>query len=172
MYAMLAAWIDPLLAIEAADEWNGGTVRAYELGNRDCARATFSAPADGMGAMFDAWSAWEFQAPTGAHVRAQPGSITVDACAEESSESDADPVEVVTTLALRNEILLGALSEGISRVDAPCLANSLLEDEAAANALDALVAPDIPDGDARTVLRQRQAEIRRECAELSGSPTG
>jgi hypothetical protein len=174
MYLVLAARIDPMLALEAADEWNGGTVTAFRLGKQDCARATFAAPPDAESWMTDAWDEWQIESTgNGAHVAHGSGSVTVDACAAESAESDADPAEIITTVALRNDLLVGELrADPTNRDDAACVANSLLEDEAAGNALNALVDPDIPDGDSAAVLLQRRQEMRRECAGLVDGTTG
>jgi hypothetical protein len=169
MYLVLAARIDPMLALEAADEWNGGAVAAFDLGNRDCARATFVAPPDEMSFMADAWSEWEFEATgNGGRVDHDSGSITVESCAAAGTESDADPVELVATLSLRNDLLLDELHIGTSRRDVACVANSVLEDEAAGNALLALVDPDIPDGDSQAVIVRRRDAMRHECTDPPG----
>jgi hypothetical protein len=166
MYLALSAHIDPLHALLATDRWQGGSVVAFRKHGRDCARATLRTNVAGAADLLDAWDAWLPDSRLDdVFIEEGNNQVTVTSCALAERATITDPVEPVTALAFRNDLLLDELAVNDDPRNVACVANTLLADEQAAEAFQAIVDDETPDGDAREVLRRRRAEIRLVCAD-------
>jgi hypothetical protein len=166
MYLALSAQIDPLHALLATDRWRGGTVVAFRKHGRDCARATLRTNVAGSGDLMAAWNAWLPDSRLdGILIEPRTNEVTVSTCAMPERATITDPIEPITALAFRNELLVDELAENEDSRNVACVANGVLADEQWALAFRALIDDDTPDGDARTVLEQRRNQVRLECAD-------
>lgn len=170
LYLMLAARVDPLDALRVADGWGGDAMVTFTRGGVTCIRATFAGRNPRAStAIADALQAWANRGPTGAaEVAADGASSTLTACEPgETAEAVGDsPLAALVAVAVRNELLAGALDQGVGLAVAECTANGVVRHPSFRPVLQAAAEnPNaVPDASVLAPFQRNAATVVTRCA--------
>jgi hypothetical protein len=122
-YLLLAARIDPITALAAADGWAGGAEVTYDDGGRTCVGLTFAADtADDRRAMEAAARAWVTAGPAGTASAAAVGDAvhlrSCDPGADGDDGAGDRSLDALGVVAIRSNLVLEGLDEDLDAAQA------------------------------------------------------
>ena len=164
LYLMLSTAMDPAEAFDAVRGWGGDAMVTVKRGDETCVRANFTGKdGDASVALASALQGWSTNGshPSSTVTTAGPVTtlFTCDGDAP-ATDPDASLTGAVTTVQLRNDLLLSGLEAGVERRVVECTADAVIRTpEFAVYRDDWLASPG--EEPASDVLEQVQRAARR-----------
>lgn len=162
LFHLLASRLDPMVALDAADEWTGDRGVLFRRDGRDCVRATFEgrsvASTAAIAAALDLWS----QATGTATAALTDESVTIDACG-----APAEPPASILSADLfaleRNRVVVGSLDHDADPEGVECAVGAYFDDGELSAALLEEDPEDKPSKQIRELFDRRRDIATTRC---------